>query len=433
MINRLPPQNVEAEQSILAGCLLFPDLCEQAIEHLTGQEFYRTVHKNIFQAISKLFEKKEPVDLVTVQRALDGLGKLKESGGSAYLAKLTDCPIPSSMSHYCRMVRDAALLRKTIEVCNGAINSCYRSDDANQTISAVQEMIGKIDDGVSTDTFVTMKDLTMQSWERYEAAEKQEEIGIKTGFWRLDALTGGFKGSKLIIIAARPGMGKTSFMRNLVANMAKRGTMSGVFSIEMDNQDLDDQWNASESGINSMRLSNGSGLNEKEWKTLIEAFEHKSKWPVILDDTGGLHIRELKRRARKMKKLGCRIIFIDQLSKIKINGPSEYERNTEILNELGSLKKELRIPVVLLAQINRKVEERESKMPVLADLKSTGRIEEEADIVIFIHRPYEYTQNPEQERVALFRIAKQRGGPKGTIICDWEKKTTTFSCEEPNI
>lgn len=428
MIDRLPPQNIEAEKSILAGCLLFPDLCEQALENITANEFYVTRHQTIFQTISELCEKKELTDLITVSKTLESQKM------APFLAELTDHPIPSNMPHYCRMVKDAALLRKTIEVCNGAINACYRNDDASHTIAAVQEMIGKIDDGVSTSTFTNMKDLTMQSCERYESLRQKQDKGIKSGFWEIDIATGGFKGSKLIIIAARPRMGKTALMCNMVANIAKRGTMAGVFSIEMDKEELDDRWNASETGINSMRLSTGSGPNQKDWEILTEMFCRKSQWPVIIDDTGGIHIQELKRRARKMKKLGCRIIFIDQLSKIRVSGSkSDYDRYTEIIDEIGSLKKELRIPVVLLAQISRKAEDREVKMPQLSDLKSTGRIEEEADIVFLLHRGYEYHQQPEQERVAILNIAKHRGGPTRSIKLDWDAPTTTFRCEEPNI
>lgn len=430
MIDRLPPQNIEAEQSILAACLLFPDLCEQAIENLTPAEFYRTAHQIIFRAIIDLCDRKEPVDLITVKTHIETQGRLKESQGAAYLASLTEIPIPSSISAYCRMVRECALSRCIIEKSNGAINACYRGEDPEYVISTYTDELNILIQSGSGDNFVGMEDLTLQSADRYETMRQKKEKGIKTGFWELDSIIGGLKGSKLIIIAARPRIGKTALMCNLVANLAKQRVMSGVFSIEMEKEELDDRWNSSESGVNSMSLSIGYGPTDLEWLKLQNIFESKIKWPVIIDDTGGLHIQELKRRARKMKKMGCQIIFIDQLSKIKAPGP-DYERYTTIIDELGTLKKELRIPVVLLTQIRRQIEDREVKMPQLSDLKSTGRIEEEADIVMFIHRGYEYHRQEGQERVAVLDIAKHRGGPTRSIVLDWDKRTTTFRCIEP--
>lgn len=424
---KIPPQNLEMEESVLAGCLLFPSFLEDVVDNLLPDHFYKSAHQKIFSVIILQIKQKKPVDLAVISTVLREKGLLEEIGGATYLAQLLDIPIPSNMEYACEKLREAATLRKTIEICHKTIKSCFDNNDAKEIIDNIQRDILNIDN-FSIDNFITMEELTPQSIDRYENLKKDNgDYKIKTGFYEFDTLIGGLSGSKLIIIAARPRVGKTSIMLNMAQYMSQRGDMVGIFEIEMDKEDLDDRLMASLTGINTIRLQSPKHLNPKEWSLIVDAASKKYNMPIVIDDTGGIKINELKRRCRKMKKLGCKIIFIDQLSKIIGNRKkSKFEEATEIVEELGHLKKELRMPIVLLAQINRQSINRAGQRPMLEDLKNTGQLEEEGDIVILLHRPFVYTKNPDDEDKALFDVAKARGAPERTINLEWKGKTTSF-------
>lgn len=425
---RVPPQNIEIEQSILSGCLLFPEFLEDAVDNILPEHFYKTAHQELFSVIIQQYRKKEPVDLPNISTALREAGLLEKVGGSVYLAKLSDVPIPSNMEYACEKLREVAILRKTIEICNKTIIACLDNNNAREVIDNIQRNILGVDD-FSIDNFITMKELTPQSIDRYENARKDNgDYKIKTGFHEFDTLTGGLSGSKFVIIAARTRIGKTSIMLNMAQYMSQRGDMVGIFEIEMDKEDLDDRIMASLTGINTIKLQSGKHLGLTDWDKITEAATLKYDLPIVIDDTGGLKISELKRRCRKMKKMGCKIIFIDQLSKIiGDRRKSKFEEATQIVEELGHLKKELRIPIVLLAQINRQAIGRPGSRPMLEDLKNTGQLEEEGDIIILLHRPFVYTEDLEDEHEAIFHVAKARGAPERTINLYWDGKTTTFS------
>ena len=423
---KIPPQNIEMEESVLAGCLLYPSFLEDVVDNLLPEHFYKSAHSKIFSAIVQQIKQKKPVDLAVISTVLREGGLLDEIGGATYLAKLSDAPIPSNMEYACEKLREVATLRKTIAICYKTIESCFDNNNPKEIIDNIQRDILNIDN-FSIDNFVTMKELTPQSIDRYENAGKNGDYKIKTGFYEFDTLIGGLSGSKLIIIAGRPRMGKTAIMLNMAQYMAQRGDMVGVFEIEMDKEDLDDRIMAGLTGVNTLKLQSGKYLGAADWEKITEAASVKYNLPIIIDDTGGLKIQELKRRSRKMKKLGCKIIFIDQLSKIiGDRRKSKFEEATQIVEELGHLKKELRIPIVLLAQISRQAITRTGKRPMLEDLKNTGQLEEEGDIVILLHRPFVYTKDPDDEGKALFDVAKARGAPERTINLHWDGKTTTF-------
>lgn len=425
---RVPPQNIELEQSILAGCLLFPAKIEDAIDNILPEHFYRTSHGEIFSAIIQQYKQKHPVDLISITTTLKQNGMLSKIGGATYLAQLLDMPFPSKMEYACEKLKETATLRKTIEICSKTITACFDNNNAVEIIDNIQKEILRVND-FSVDNFVTMKELTPQSIDRYENAKKGNgEYKIKTGFHEFDTLVGGVGGSKLIIIAARPRIGKTSIMLSVAQYMSQRGDMVGIFELEMDKEDLDDRIMAGLTGINTLKLQSGKYLNQEDWSKITEAAGIKYNMPILIDDSGGLKISELKRRCRKMKKMGCKIIFIDQLSKIIGNRrKSKFEEATGIVEEIGHLKKELRMPIVLLAQINRQAVNRIGQRPMLEDLKNTGQLEEEGDIVILLHRPYVYTKKPEDEHTVLFDVAKARGAPERTIELYWDGKTTTFA------
>lgn len=427
--NRVPPHNLDAEQSVLAGCLLFEDMARDAVGMLQPRHFYKPAHSKIFHTIYKLVARNEPVTLVTVTDALrSSESRVEGLCGAAYLSELLTYPIPPNLEYYAGMIKDAATLREAIRLCSSVVAKCYQpTDNPIEIVSALQNE--SLNLGLSTeDRIVTMRDLSIASYERYGALRaKDQSPVIRTGFVAVDKLTGGFRGSKLIIIAARPGIGKTAFMCNMVENIAKKGIKIGVFELEMDKEELDDRWNASLANINTVRLTGSEQLNQSEWESLMRVADEKGQWPVWIDDTGGMTVEDLARRARKMKHQGCDIIFIDQLSFIRGDKrKSVFESNTETVESLGRLKKELRIPIVLLAQINRGADQNPGKKPTLANLKNTGMLEEAADMVFLGFRRYPYTKLPEDEHHAEWELAKNRGGPTGNVEMVWFPKRARF-------
>jgi len=424
------PHNLDYEKSILAGCLLYPDEKDTALEILGHEDFYRSAHQIIFRAVKYLTRKKEPVDIITVKDCIATNDNSENFGGAFLLAEIINEPIPSNTEHYCLKVKAMSSARKLIETCNDISKACFEpGGDYEAILDKAQADILSVDFG-GKDNFITMEDLSIESMERYEAVKNGTfEMGIRTGFHDLDAVTGGgLKGSKFIIIAARPRIGKTAFMLCLARNIARRGHRVGIFEIEMDKEELDDRLMAMETGFNTLKFTAGRGIKEQaDWDILNNAAGKKAKWQIWIDDTGGLSIQELKRRSRKLKKLGVEIIFIDQLSKITGgHGRSEYEKKTDIVNQLAELKKELRMPVVLLAQVNRKLEDRSNKAPTLGDLKATGSLEEDSDIILLGHRPYEYDKEKEDPHLAYWEVAKNRGGPEWMSKMRWDPKKTMF-------
>jgi len=429
-MNKIPPHNLDYEKSILSGCLLFAEEKETALELLGYEDFYPKSHKTIFRAVKYLTRKKETVDILTVKACIEAHGNLDEIGGASYLAEMIYEPIPSNTEHYCIKVKSMSSARKLIEICNTISNGCFEpGGDYGAILDKAQADVLSVDFG-GKDNFITLEDLSVESMDRYEAVRDGTSApGMRTGYHELDAVTGGgIKGSKFIVIASRPRIGKTAFMLCLARNMSRHGHKVGIFSIEMDKEELDDRLMSMETGFNTLKFTARGGLKARsDWDIVIDASIKKSEWPVWVDDTGGLSIQELKRRSRQLKKMGVEIIFIDQLSKIAGGrGRSEYEKKTDVVNQISELKKELRIPVVLLAQVNRKLEDRSNKAPALGDLKSTGSLEEDADIILLGHRPYEYDKEKEDPNLAYWEVAKNRGGPERKIQMRWEPKKTMF-------
>lgn len=430
-LDKIPPQAIDAEQSIISGILVDSKTLLDVIDIILPEDFYRSAHQTIFSGIIRLHSKKEPIDIITITNFLRESGCLEEIGGATYLTMIYDTvPIAINAEQYAKIVKKASVARKLIEVANEIANSAYEANgNIVEVLDEAQSKIINITFDMDADNFVSIAELIPDRIDQYEEMSKQKKVlGIQTGFTDIDRITGGLKGSKFVVIAARPRIGKTALMMNMAINMAKAGKKVGIFSIEMDKEELADRLISSTSGINSIKLSSGQGINEQEWERINSAAERIYEYPITIDDTGGLKIQELKRRARKMVKNGIEIIFIDQLSKITGGkGRSEYEQKSYIVNEIAILKKELRIPICLLAQINRKLEDRQNKKPTLGDLKSTGSLEEDPDIILLGHRKYEYTKAEEDKHHAEWEIAKHRQGATCNIQMYWNGKTVTFS------
>jgi replicative DNA helicase len=415
------PHSLDHERSLLASILLDPDCREDIFDLLSPGDFYSPKHQAIYDSCRIQHLRHDPLDAVTVA---------DENTGTD-IAKILDFPLATNPGYYAKVILEKSALRKLMQACQAAINECYESQDATGTIDSAQRNILSVEIIGKTSPFTTMAELTMRTFDRFDECREQgvDETAVFTGYPYLDHYTGGFKGGKFIILSARPGVGKTAMMLSMTRNIAKMGTKVGIFSIEMSNDELDHRLLAMETGINALKLIN------RPWECprdiVHRACEVKYEWPILLDDMGNLKISELKRRARMMKKAGCKIIFIDQFSKIKNDrnnsNKSSFEERTEVVEGIGDLKKELGIPIVLLAQINREIEKRNNKKPRLSDLKSTGQLEEEADIVLFLHRPYEYDRKEGTERHAELEIAKHRGGPCAEIFFDWEKTQTLYT------
>lgn len=428
-LSKVPPQSLEAEDAILSGCLRSKDIFEDVIDRIEVSDFYRSAHQKIFQSFLRLHEKGITIDLVSATNELRESNKLEEIGGATYLVKLFDeIPMTINAKHHCDLVRGKAILRRIIDRCTLSVQECFTGSlETSEIISSIQTDILNMKYDLHSDSFRTMKDIMPDTIERYEAMnERRSSSGIKTGFEEIDLCTGGFHRSKFIIIAARPRIGKTSLMMNMAVNMADAGTHVGILSIEMEESELTDKIIAMKTGINTMRLSVGTGPNGEDWVKIHRVGGDVQLLPITIDDTGGLTISEVRRKVKKMVKDGAKIVFIDQLSKIRGDRKkSKFEEVSAIVEDLATLKKELRIPIVLLAQINRGAVNREGNKPTLENLKNTGQIEEDADIIFLGHRPNVYDKNEDSSK-AVWEIAKHRGGPEREIKMKWYGKITTF-------
>lgn len=428
MIDRLPPpQNIEYEQRLIFVAVFGDDArFSIAADIVEPRHFYRTAHQIIWQAAVDLLKAGRPVDLMSVSVRLKESGKLEEAGGSAYLAKIIDeLFMPSDVAHFAMTVRQYSVMRELIERANAIIRRAFdHNGEFQAVVDFAETSIRSIDCGTD-EPARKVSELMLLAMDRYEKAKEGAGMAIKTGFMELDSLLpGGFSGSKLVIIAARPGIGKTAMMLSMARRMAYDRHRVAIMSLEMDADELMDRFVAMESNVNTVRLAS-SRITSDEWSAITDAGGRISGWPIRIDDAGGLTIAEIRRRCRKMATAGAEIIFIDQLSKITGGqGKSEYERRSDVVNQLALLKKELRMPIVLLAQINR---QGEPDRPMLSNLKSTGSLEEDADIVLLGHRKYYYSRDPLEINQAQWDLAKHRGGPTRVIDLRWEPRLTLFT------
>jgi replicative DNA helicase len=451
LTDRLPPQNIECEESLLASLICFGAKFDEIADIVSSESFYRTANKTIFQSIRNLSDKKEPVDMASVVSELRAMGELENIGGAMYIARLSDIPATSNPEYYAEKIKDAHLLRTTIEKSYKIIEACHSNMGAAETIDEAQRQILGIhvDGGERSSSF---SDMSCNAVDRYEEAYRNrgQITGITTGFNMLDHYTCGFQKSNLIILAARPSMGKSALAKDFSVSAAKAGYPVGGFSLEMSKPEWLDRTVSGETRINGNKFRSGYFVDQ-DWDKITSAMDRINALPIHIDDDGDLHYAEIRRRARKMKKkFGCKLFFIDHLQLVSGDNPSN--RNLEIGSITKAFKmmaKELECPVVLLSQLNRKLEERGDKRPVLSDLRDSGNIEQDADLVVFIYRRavyndwrgfqyqgYAYDKSPGYEPSedlklafdadAEINLAKQRNGPTGAMRLFWQGKFTTF-------
>lgn len=412
MNTRILPHNTEAEESLLSAVFIDPKNLED-IENISADDFYKKPNCLIWRSIQKLYKKHIPVDLVTVANDLQETGKLTAVGGMAYIAKIADsAPVALNAKYYATIISELAAARDMILTAMKIVDAGYQVRDVEDYISRSQAKILQVQTTNSVDNFTDMDTLMEDAVRRIRQAQTTSiAAGVNFGFTLLDPMLH-IAGSKLCLIAGRPGIGKTALALSMAKSAARQDIKTGIISIEMDKESLADRLLSMESDINSLCFYAQNSISDNSLLKLEESAYSLSSLPILIDD-GQCTIEDVKRKCRKMKKAGCELLFIDQLSKISGDrNKKKYDLYTDNCNDIALLKKELHIPIFLLCQINRELEKRSDKTPTLADLKQTGALEEDADIVFLVHRPG-YYDHAIDASLATIILAKNRQGATG--------------------
>ena len=434
LIKRVLPHSVEAEQSVIGSMLMDRDAIMAASEIITGEDFYQHQYGVLFEAMVELYNEGKPVDLVTLQDRLREKEVPPEISSMEFVRELLNVvPTSANVRSYANIVQDTAMLRKLIKATEEIANTCYLANEKTEDI--MEETEKKIFDLVqkrATGDFVPIKQVVLNALDRIEAASKNKGsvTGIPTGFIDLDYKTSGFQPSDLILIAARPSMGKTAFVLNIAQHMAfKCNQTVAVFSLEMSKEQLVNRLFSLESKVDSQSLRTGS-LSDEDWGKLIEGAGVIGRSNLIIDDTPGISIGELRSKCRKYKlehNLGIIIIDYLQLMTGSKKTDSRQQEISDISRSLKEVARELNVPVVALSQLSRAVEQRPDHRPMLSDLRESGAIEQDADVVMFIYRDDYYNHDTDKKGIAEIIIAKQRNGPIGTVELVWLPDYTKFA------
>lgn len=440
MAARIPPQNIEAEQSILGSLMLEKEAWDQVADVISDSEFYKPAHQKIYVAISELHKKNQPVDLITVSNLLSSKGELEQIGGADYLVDLVNRTISSAnIASYAKIVRDKALLRRIIASSSSLIEKAYEEDfvDVESFIDHAEGEFYKLGEKKKAEGLMSAIEVVKSSVVKIEELynRRSDITGVPTGFTMLDRMTSGMQPGELIIIAARPSMGKTAFSLNLAQHMALRaGKTIAYFSLEMSRDAVMMRVLASEARINMKDIRSGK-ISDNVWPKLINVAGMVSDSKFFIDETSGISPFEVRARARRLKAqhgLDCIIIDYLQLMDLKQKVESRERAVSEISKSLKSLAKELEIPILALAQLNRGVEGRADRRPMLSDLRESGSIEQDADIIMMLYRDDYYDKDdPEKMGHAEVIIGKQRNGPTGTVKLRWEAEFGRFRDADP--
>ena len=430
---KIPPHDIDAEQAVLGSMLTDKDAVNAAIETLKEDAFYREDNRAIYQAIVNLYSKSEPIDIITLKDELESMDKFEQVGGFEYLASLPDkVPTTANVQKYIKIVEEKSILRNLIKTANEIIELGYDpAEDVEDIMDGAEKKIFDIMQSKNQKGYTPIKDVLVESFTKLEELynRKQHITGVPTGFAELDYKTAGLHGSELILVAARPAMGKTAFALNLATNAALRGnTPVAIFSLEMSKDQLVNRILCSEAMVDSNKVRTGK-LGEDDWVKLAGAIGPLSEAEMYIDDTPGISVMEIRTKCRKLKmEKNIGLVVIDYLQLVQGNKrtASREQEISEISRSLKILAKEINVPVIALSQLSRAVEQRPDHRPMLSDLRESGAIEQDADIVMFLYRDDYYNKESEKKDIAEVIIAKQRGGQTGTVELLWMGQYTKF-------
>ncbi|MGD6804598.1 replicative DNA helicase [Rossellomorea vietnamensis] len=434
MSNHVPPQNIEAEQAVLGAIFLEPSTLTQASESLIPEDFYRSSHQKIFNVMLNLSDKGKAVDLITVTEELSAMKELEDVGGVSYLSELAgSVPTAANIEYYAKIVEEKSLLRRLIRTATTIAQDGYsREDEVDALLSEAEKNIMEVAQRKNAGAFHDIKDVLVKAYDNIELLHNRTEdvTGIPTGFADLDEMTAGFQRNDLIIVAARPSVGKTAFALNIAQNVAvKTDENVAIFSLEMGAEQLVMRMLCAEGNINAQNLRTGS-LTDEDWRKLTMAMGSLSNAGIYIDDTPGIKIGEIRSKCRRLKQeQGLGMVLIDYLQLIQGSGRSGENRQqevSEISRELKGLARELEVPVIALSQLSRGVEQRQDKRPMMSDIRESGSIEQDADIVAFLYRDDYYDKESENKNIIEIIIAKQRNGPVGTVSLAFVKEYNKF-------
>ncbi|KMT63329.1 replicative DNA helicase [Paenilisteria newyorkensis] len=434
-LDRTPPQNIEAEQAVLGAVFLQPEALITASEILMPDDFYRQAHQHIFQAMLELSDQGKAVDVVTIYEALASTGKIEDVGGLPYLTELSGAvPTAANLEYYAHIVEDKALLRRLIRTATQIATDSYaREDEVETLMDEAEKNILEVSSRKNVGAFKNIKDVLVKTYDDIEILHnrKGDITGIPSGFSALDHMTAGFQRNDLIIVAARPSVGKTAFALNIAQNVAtKTDENVAIFSLEMGAEQLVMRMLCAEGNINAQNLRTGS-LTADDWQKLTIAMGTLSNSGIYIDDSPGVRVNEIRSKCRRLQQeAGLGMIVIDYLQLIsgsgRNGGENRQQEVSEISRSLKALARELKIPVIALSQLSRSVESRQDKRPMMSDIRESGSIEQDADIVAFLYRDDYYDHESENDGTIEIIIAKQRNGPVGTVQLAFVKEYNKF-------
>lgn len=435
MIDRVPPHNNEAEQSVIGAIFLEPQALITAAELLMPEDFYRMAHEKIFRTMIILSDKGQAIDVVTVTEELSAKKELEDVGGISYLMEIANSvPTAANIVHYARIVEEKALLRRLIRVATSIVEDGYaREDEVEALLAEAEKKMMEVSNRKNAGDFRHIKDVLVETYDSIELlhTKKGDVTGIPTGFRDLDKITAGFQRNDLIIVAARPSVGKTAFALNVAQNVAtKTDENVAIFSLEMGAEQLVMRMLCAEGNIDAQVLRTGA-LEAEDWRKLTMAMGSLSNAGIFIDDSPGIRVNDIRSKCRRLQQEhGLGMIMIDYMQLIAGSGskPGENRQQevSEISRSLKSLARELKVPVVALSQLSRGVEQRQDKRPMMSDLRESGSIEQDADIVSFLYREDYYDKETENQNMIEIIIAKQRNGPTGTVTLAFAKEYNKF-------
>lgn len=436
MNERIPPHSIEAEKSVLGSVLQSKEALFEVLEILEPEDFYSEHHKEVFEAVRELNRRSEPVDILTVSEELKKRNTLAMVGGRAFVASLpTEAPSTANAESYAHIIKEKAILRSLIQASADILDRSYKDKtDSQEVLSFAEKEIFNIARAKQKKDYTSLYDVMMENISQIDAMASTEGklIGLTTGFVDLDEKTAGLQKSNLIIIAARPAMGKTAFVLNLAQNAAlKADAKVLIFSLEMSKEELGMRMLSSDTCIDLAKLKTGD-LNRGEWEDLYIGIDRLTKAGIYIDDTPGISLMEMKNKCRRLKaEKGLDLVIVDYLQLMEAKAESRQQEISKLSRSLKILAKEMDCPVIVLSQLSRAVEQRIEKKPQLSDLRESGAIEQDADLVMFLYRDEYYNPDTDKPNTCEVILAKHRGGSTGTVELAWLGKYTKFADKSP--